>query len=108
MRPVALPDFPWDSLAADRALAEAHAGGIVDLSVGTPVDPVPDVVPLPGLDGSPALATVDLLATVEAGIHSTADDAGVPEILRVAVVCCHAAPGSSYRGAKPSSMSCWL
>ena len=44
MRPVALPDFPWDSLAADRALAEAHAGGIVDLSVGTPVDPVPDVV----------------------------------------------------------------
>ena len=44
MTPVSLPDFPWDSLAADRALAEAHAGGIVDLSVGTPVDPVPDVV----------------------------------------------------------------
>jgi succinyldiaminopimelate transaminase len=44
VRPVALPDFPWDSLAADRALAEAHAGGIVDLSIGTPVDPVPDVV----------------------------------------------------------------
>ena len=44
MRPVALPDFPWDSLAADRVLAEAHPGGIVDLSVGTPVDPVPDVV----------------------------------------------------------------
>ena len=44
MRPVALPDFPWDSLAGDRALAEAHPGGIVDLSVGTPVDPVPDVV----------------------------------------------------------------
>ena len=44
MTPVSLPDFPWDSLAADRALAEAHTGGIVDLSVGTPVDPVPDVV----------------------------------------------------------------
>jgi succinyldiaminopimelate transaminase len=40
----ALPDFPWDSLAEDRALAEAHPGGIVDLSVGTPVDPVPDLV----------------------------------------------------------------
>jgi len=39
-----LPDFPWDSLAADKALAAAHPGGIVDLSVGTPVDPVPAVV----------------------------------------------------------------
>ncbi|MDT7617718.1 MAG: hypothetical protein QOF00_5165 [Pseudonocardiales bacterium] len=41
---VDLPDFPWDSLAEDRALATAHPGGIVDLSVGTPVDPVPEVV----------------------------------------------------------------
>jgi succinyldiaminopimelate transaminase len=40
----ALPDFPWDSLAEDKALAAAHPGGIVDLSVGTPVDPVPGVV----------------------------------------------------------------
>ena len=40
----ALPDFPWDSLAPLRARAEAHPDGIVDLSVGTPVDPTPDVV----------------------------------------------------------------
>jgi len=39
-----LPDFPWDSLAGDRSLAGAHPDGIVDLSVGTPVDPTPDVV----------------------------------------------------------------
>ena len=39
-----LPDFPWDSLADDKALANAHPGGIVDLSIGTPVDPVPGVV----------------------------------------------------------------
>jgi succinyldiaminopimelate transaminase len=39
-----LPEFPWDSLAEDTALAKAHPGGIVDLSVGTPVDPVPQVV----------------------------------------------------------------
>jgi succinyldiaminopimelate transaminase len=39
-----LPGFPWDTLADDRALAESHADGIVDLSVGTPVDPVPAVV----------------------------------------------------------------
>jgi len=39
-----LPDFPWDSLAAAKATAKAHPAGIVDLSVGTPVDPVPDFI----------------------------------------------------------------
>lgn len=39
-----LPDFPWDSLASAAERARAHPDGIVDLSVGTPVDPVPDVV----------------------------------------------------------------
>ena len=36
-----LPDFPWDSLATAKARAAAHPDGIVDLSVGTPVDPTP-------------------------------------------------------------------
>jgi len=44
VRAFALPDFPWDTLAADKALAAAHPDGIVDLSIGTPVDPVPAVV----------------------------------------------------------------
>ncbi len=39
-----LPRFPWDALEPYRAKALAHAGGIVDLSIGTPVDSVPDVV----------------------------------------------------------------
>lgn len=39
-----LPDFPWDSLAPYAEKARAHVDGIVDLSVGTPVDPVPSVV----------------------------------------------------------------
>ena len=39
-----LPDFPWDRLAADGERARAHPDGIVDLSVGTPVDPTPEVV----------------------------------------------------------------
>lgn len=39
----ALPDFPWDSLAAAKATAAGHPGGIVDLSVGTPVDPTPEL-----------------------------------------------------------------
>ncbi|WP_289850493.1 succinyldiaminopimelate transaminase [Actinoallomurus purpureus] len=39
-----LPDFPWDLLAPYKEQARQHAGGIVDLSVGTPVDPTPEVV----------------------------------------------------------------
>lgn len=39
-----LPDFPWDVLTPYADRARRHAGGIVDLSVGTPVDPTPGVV----------------------------------------------------------------
>ncbi|MGW2279926.1 succinyldiaminopimelate transaminase [Streptomyces sp. NPDC001770] len=39
-----LPEFPWDRLAPHKATAEAHPDGIVDLSIGTPVDPVPAVI----------------------------------------------------------------
>ncbi|MEA5154765.1 succinyldiaminopimelate transaminase [Raineyella sp.] len=38
-----LPDFPWDTIAGARATAEAHPDGICDLSVGTPVDPTPEL-----------------------------------------------------------------
>ncbi len=39
-----LPDFPWDHLTAYAETARAHPDGLVDLSVGTPVDPTPSVV----------------------------------------------------------------
>ncbi|RKS72424.1 succinyldiaminopimelate transaminase [Motilibacter peucedani] len=42
-----LPDFPWDRLAPYKAVAAEAGGprgGLVDLSVGTPVDPVPAAV----------------------------------------------------------------
>ena len=39
-----LPDFPWDSLVPFRATAGAHPDGIVDLAIGSPVDPVPVVI----------------------------------------------------------------
>ena len=39
-----LPEFPWDKLAPYKQTAAAHEDGLVDLSVGTPVDPVPQVV----------------------------------------------------------------
>jgi succinyldiaminopimelate transaminase len=39
-----LPQFPWDRLAPYGERARAHPGGIVDLSIGTPVDQTPPVV----------------------------------------------------------------
>jgi len=39
-----LPGFPWDRLAPAAATAAAHPDGIADLSIGTPVDPVPAVI----------------------------------------------------------------
>ncbi|WP_166348865.1 succinyldiaminopimelate transaminase [Phytoactinopolyspora limicola] len=41
---ISLPAFPWDALVPFRERARAHPGGLVDLSVGTPVDPTPEVV----------------------------------------------------------------
>ena len=41
---LALPDYPWDTMAPYRAVAAEHPDGVVDLSIGTPVDPTPLVV----------------------------------------------------------------
>ena len=70
-----LPDFPWDSLVPFAERARAHPGGLVDLSVGTPVDPTPallrdalataaDSPGYPATHGTPALrrAVVDWFA----------------------------------------------
>ncbi|MFE0105628.1 succinyldiaminopimelate transaminase [Streptomyces sp. NPDC059009] len=55
-----LPAFPWDKLEPFKATARAHPGGIVDLSVGTPVDPVPELVQkaLTAASDSPGYPTV--------------------------------------------------
>jgi succinyldiaminopimelate transaminase len=42
-RPLSLPDFPWDTIAGAAARARSHPDGICDLSVGTPVDPTPEL-----------------------------------------------------------------
>jgi len=39
-----LADYPWDAVAPYAARARAHPDGIVDLSIGSPVDPTPAVV----------------------------------------------------------------
>lgn len=53
-----LPDFPWDLLEPARHRAGQHPDGLVDLSVGTPVDPVP--------------------ASVQAALAGAADAPGYP------------------------------
>ncbi|MDQ0768453.1 succinyldiaminopimelate transaminase [Pseudarthrobacter defluvii] len=39
-----LPDYPWEAMAPYVAKASAHPGGAVNLSIGTPVDPTPQLV----------------------------------------------------------------
>jgi succinyldiaminopimelate transaminase len=70
-----LPDFPWDALAGHAATARSHPDGIVDLSMGTPVDLVPESIRAalgsvaekpgyPATHGTPGLraAAVDAMA----------------------------------------------
>ncbi|HET7385415.1 MAG TPA: succinyldiaminopimelate transaminase [Nocardioidaceae bacterium] len=87
-----LPAFPWDALSSYAARAAAHPGGIVDLSVGTPVDPTPEVVQealraaadspgYPTTAGLPGArqACVDWLAR-RCGVTGLAIDAVLPTI----------------------------
>lgn len=39
-----LPDYPWDTMAPYVALAQKHPEGAVNLSIGTPVDPTPEII----------------------------------------------------------------
>ena len=87
-----LPDFPWDTLAGAKRAAMQHPDGIVDLSIGTPVDPVPDLLQTalaqraaesgyPMAWGTPELrqAAVDALARRH-GIPGLDPDAVLPTI----------------------------
>ena len=54
------PDFPWDTIADAMARATAHPEGLVDLSIGTPVDDTPAVAQdaLKAAANSPGYPTV--------------------------------------------------
>jgi succinyldiaminopimelate transaminase len=39
-----LPDYPWDAMRPYAEIARRHPDGIVDLSIGSPVDPTPALV----------------------------------------------------------------
>ena len=87
-----LPEFPWDTLADVTALARAHPDGIVDLSVGTPVDPVAPLIRdalaaassapgYPTTAGTPALRASAITALNRRyGITGLTDDAVLPAI----------------------------
>ena len=42
--PLNLPDFPWDALVPYAERARAHPDGMIDLSVGSPVDATPEII----------------------------------------------------------------
>ncbi|MCU1477278.1 MAG: dapC [Subtercola sp.] len=67
----ALPDYPWEQMTPFVERARAHPGGIVDLSIGSPVDP------------TPVLVREALAAATDA--HSYPQTAGTPE-LRAAII----------------------
>lgn len=94
--PLALPDFPWNSLQPHRRAAAAHPDGIVDLAIGSPVDPVPTVIRealaaaadapgYPQTQGSPELrdAIVGWYARrgVEIGVDNTLPTIGSKEFI---------------------------
>ena len=61
------PPYPHDRLGELRAIAEAAPGGLIDCSVGTPVDPLPEVVRR-ALDAASQIEAVrEVLREIEAG-----------------------------------------
>jgi succinyldiaminopimelate transaminase len=66
-----LADYPWDAVAPYAERARAHPDGIVDLSVGSPVDP------------TPAVAAAAIAAATDA--HAYPQTVGTPA-LREAIV----------------------
>jgi succinyldiaminopimelate transaminase len=84
---VRLADFPWDRLAPAKALAAEHPDGLVDLSVGTPVDPVPPLVRAALAEASDApgypltAGTPQLRAAISDWVSRTCGVAGGFEVL---------------------------
>ncbi|NEN80008.1 succinyldiaminopimelate transaminase [Nocardioides zeae] len=66
-----MPDFPWDGLVVHAERARAHPDGIVDLSIGTPVDP------------TPAVAQAALAAAADAPGYPTT--IGIPAVRQAAI-----------------------
>ncbi|WP_099288013.1 succinyldiaminopimelate transaminase [Mycobacterium persicum] len=84
-----LPDFPWDTLADAKARAAAHPDGIVDLSVGTPVDPVAPLIreALAAAGSAPGYpATAGTARLREAAVSALARRYGITGLAEAAVL----------------------
>jgi succinyldiaminopimelate transaminase len=88
----ALPDYPWDLMTPYRERADAHPDGVVDLSIGSPIDPTPQLIrdalasatdahAYPATIGTPALrrAIVDWFAR-RRGVTGLDDASVLPTI----------------------------
>ena len=78
-----LADYPWDAVVPYRERAAQHPQGLVDLSIGSPVDPTPDVVRRALAEATDAHAypqTVGSPALREAIVDWYARRRGVPDL----------------------------
>lgn len=78
-----LADYPWDAVAPYRERALEHPQGIVDLSIGSPVDPTPEIIRLALAEATDAHAyplTVGTPALREAIVDWYARRRGVPDL----------------------------
>ncbi len=84
-RALRLPDFPWDLLAPYSHQASTHPLGIVDLSVGTPVDPTPEIIQRALIEaanspGYPTtLGTIELRTSCANWVHRILDSTVGPQ-----------------------------
>ena len=80
-----LPDFPWDTIADVRERAASYEGGLIDLSVGGPVDPVAPSIQLAlseaaAAPGYPQTAgTLELRRTIVDALQRRFDIPGLNE-----------------------------
>nr|WP_201469308.1 succinyldiaminopimelate transaminase [Microbacterium hydrocarbonoxydans] len=78
-----LADYPWDAVVPYRERASLHPQGIVDLSVGSPVDPTPELIRRALSEATDAHAypqTVGTPALREAIVDWYARRRGVPDL----------------------------
>lgn len=78
-----LADYPWDAVVPFRERAAQHPDGLVDLSIGSPVDPTPEVVRRALAEATDAHAypqTVGTPALREAIVDWYARRRGVPDL----------------------------
>lgn len=89
---LALPEFPWNAIAPARTRASEHPDGLVDLSVGSPVDSTPEFIQdalteaanahgYPTTQGRPEVrrAIVDWFARVR-GVPGLSPDSVLPTV----------------------------